>query len=670
MSRVELIGSAYSGKSIIASGQETVNLYGEVNAASDPNAPTPVSYYPTAGTDLYAQPNPLNFNKVRGMYRTSIDTAYTVIGQTLYVIQNGIVIELGAIANKPSQVYFSDNGLVCVFVDGQNGYVIDLISNNYALITDPNFYGADYIALLDTFFIFNRPGTNQFFITGSNVDYGMLTNTSIGTGFISASGTNYTVGVYSGVALTGGSGTGATAEITISSGIIATIGLISGGTGYTNGVFKGVQLTGGSGSGAVADITVVGGIVTAVSLTQADDQFGINYAIGDNLSASTDDIGPGTGFSIQVDTIATGVSDVEIDDDGVNYIAGDTLSVNAANVGGTGAGFAYIVQTSGSAFDPLDIAAKSGFNDQISGIVAIHRELWLIGTLTTEIWIGTGAADFYFQEVQGTFVNHGCGAQYSIASQDVLCFFLQQDMQGNCLVLQGQGYDITEISTPRIVSEFRKYTTVADAIGFCFQIEDHSYYALVFPTANKGWLYDLSTSAKLGFPFWSEWNWLDVNGNLLRPRANCAIFYNGLNLVGDWENGNILELDINTNTDYTNDANNNITLSPIVRTKTFPHAVENNNKISYKGFMVDMELGTAKEGAPTPMIYLSWSDNKGRSYGNPVGQSMGKIGEYLTVPTWNRLGEARDRVFKVSWSDDVVTALNGAFLTDIMQSKN
>jgi hypothetical protein len=570
MPRVEIIGSAYSGKSIISSGQETVNLYGELSKI-DPEAPATVTYYPTPGTLLYSQVIPPFVKKARAAYRSSIGTAYYVIGQNVYVLTVAqVLVFIGAIADLPSQVIFSDNGIVATMVDGQNGYVIDLQTNQIGIIIDPNFYPASWVALLDTFFIYNRFGTNQFFISGSNVDFGILTNSAVSTGTIVA------------------------------------------GAAYTNGTYSNIPLTGGHGSGATAEITVAGGVVTVV----------------------------------------------QIDNGGKNYIAGDVLSATAASIGGTGAGFTYTVTGFATGFDPLDIAAKSGFSDPIVGIVAIHRELWLIGQLTTEIWIGTGAADFYFQEVQGAYINHGCAAQYSIATQDVLAFFLQQDLQGNCLVLMGQGYDISEISTPRLVSIFRTYTVINDAIGFCFQIEDHSYYALIFPTANKGWLYDLTTSKQLGTHFWSEWNFNDANGNFNRPRANCCMFFNGANLVGDWENGTLLKLDINTNTDYTD----NKTVNPIIRVKTFPHMVATNNRIVYSSFDADIECGTAKEGAPTPQLSLSWSDDKGRTYGNPLMQSMGNIGEYLTVPSWNRLGEARDRVFKLSWSDDVVTALNGAFI--------
>ena len=304
MARVELLSSAYSGRSVIASGQECVNLYAEFNAKTDPQAPAKVTYYPTPGSRVYAQNTEYIFPS-RGAYRTSKGTAYHVVGQNVYSVANdGTETVIGIIANRPSMVRMKDNGLVVVLVDGVNGYVIDMVSNNFGTITDPNFYGSDFVELLDTFFIFNRPNTNQFYISGSNVNFTMLTTTG--------------------------------------------------------------------------------------------------------------------------------------------------------------------------AFDPLDIAAKAGFNDPIVGIASIHRELWLIGNLTSEVWIGTGAADFYFQQQQGAYINHGCGAQQSIATIDTIVFFVMQDMQGNGLVVMGGNYQTEEISTPRTVKEFKSYATIEDAIGFCFPVTINS----------------------------------------------------------------------------------------------------------------------------------------------------------------------------------------------------
>ena len=65
---------------------------------------------------------------------------------------------------------------------------------------------------------------------------------------------------------------------------------------------------------------------------------------------------------------------------------------------------------------------------------------------------------------------------------------------------------------------------------------------------------------------------------------------------------------------------------------------------------------------PTPpcQIFLDWSDDRAHSFGSPVGQPMGALGEYRTFVQWQRLGYARDRVWRLSWSCPRPTALQGA----------
>lgn len=73
-------------------------------------------------------------------------------------------------------------------------------------------------------------------------------------------------------------------------------GGITGGSGYTNGVYTNVALTGGSGTGAQAKIIVAGGVVTTVITTTQ----GSGYVQGDVVSAS---IPGGSGFSATVTTL-------------------------------------------------------------------------------------------------------------------------------------------------------------------------------------------------------------------------------------------------------------------------------------------------------------------------------------------------------------------------------
>lgn len=81
----------------------------------------------------------------------------------------------------------------------------------------------------------------------------------------------------------------------------------SGGSLYTNGLYSNVSLTGGSGSGAIANIFISGQTVTSVTLVNA----GNFYAIGDVLTANPSDIGgSGSGFSITIAAVdnASGTS--------------------------------------------------------------------------------------------------------------------------------------------------------------------------------------------------------------------------------------------------------------------------------------------------------------------------------------------------------------------------
>jgi hypothetical protein len=95
--------------------------------------------------------------------------------------------------------------------------------------------------------------------------------------------------------------------VSIVQGAIATIGTITGGSLYTNGTYSNVPLTGGSGSGATANITVSGQAVTSVTIKNS----GNFYVVGDSLSCSNTYVGgSGSGLIIPVATVnnTTGTS--------------------------------------------------------------------------------------------------------------------------------------------------------------------------------------------------------------------------------------------------------------------------------------------------------------------------------------------------------------------------
>jgi hypothetical protein len=100
--------------------------------------------------------------------------------------------------------------------------------------------------------------------------------------------------------ISGSNITSGTKVVSISTSNIKTLGTITPGSGYVNAIYTNVPLTGGSGSGAKATISVIGGQVSAVTVTDR----GLGYEIGDILSASNTNLGgTGSGFAIPVTAI-------------------------------------------------------------------------------------------------------------------------------------------------------------------------------------------------------------------------------------------------------------------------------------------------------------------------------------------------------------------------------
>jgi hypothetical protein len=59
---------------------------------------------------------------------------------------------------------------------------------------------------------------------------------------------------------------------------------------------------------------------------------------------------------------------------------------------------------------------------------------------------------------------------------------------------------------------------------------------------------------------------------------------------------------------------------------------------------------------------LRWSNNGGFSWSNEHWQTIGAAGAYTNRAKWNRLGNARDRVYEVNFSDPVPRDIIGATL--------
>jgi hypothetical protein len=339
----------------------------------------------------------------------------------------------------------------------------------------------------------------------------------------------------------------------------------------------------------------------------------------------------------------------------------------------------------GTSIDPLDFASAEGSPDGVVGLIVDHREVWLFGTNSVEVWYDAGAADFPLQRIQGAFNEIGCAAPYSIAKLDNGLFWLGSDARGRGIVYRANGYTGQRISTHAVEWQIQQYGNLSDAIGYTYQQDGHAFYVLIFPQANTTWVFDVSTGA------WHEragWN----NGSFTRHRSNCQVNFGDEIVVGDFENGNIYAFDQDVYAD-------NGSIQRWLRSwRALPTGQNTLKRTAHHTLQLDCESGVGLNGIDpfdpeppiddtldlnfvlqqyevyetpvttvgvNPKVMLRWSDDGGHTWSNEHWSEMGRIGQYGHRVFWRRLGmtlKLRDRVYEISGTDPVKIAIMGAEL--------
>ena len=151
-------GGAYSIDAPI-SLQECINMYPQV---SEKQSKAQVTLMRFPGLTLFSTPTGV----ARGAI-TMNGIAYFVMGTTLYEVQsNGANISRGTIAGT-GRVSMAENGTYIAIVNGTStGYTYT--GTTLTTITDTDFLAADQVIYLDTYFIFKRVATNQYFISDND----------------------------------------------------------------------------------------------------------------------------------------------------------------------------------------------------------------------------------------------------------------------------------------------------------------------------------------------------------------------------------------------------------------------------------------------------------------------------------------------------------------------
>ncbi|MDE1871743.1 MAG: hypothetical protein KGI06_05900 [Candidatus Micrarchaeota archaeon] len=315
------------------------------------------------------------------------------------------------------------------------------------------------------------------------------------------------------------------------------------------------------------------------------------------------------------------------------------------------------------ASNPLDattwpgasVAQVSVFPDIVVSMKVLHREIWLLGLKAGTTYYDAGSFPFPFQVNSSAGVmEQGSAAANSTAILDNTLFWVGQDSRGGGIAWRANGYVPERISTHAVEYAWRQYSTISDAIAYGYQEEGHSFYVVLFPTANATWVYDVATQQ------WHErgvWNGFAFTGH----RSQFHVYSFGKHLVGDWMSGNIYEMSLA----YLSEPQGNIR-----RVRRSPFVSNEQQYIFHNSLQVDTEVGLGPipplldgQGNPRgPSMILRWSDDSAKTWSNSYSLDCGQAGEYRKRVIWRRLGRSRERIYEVSVSDPVPWRIVDAYL--------
>jgi hypothetical protein len=291
----------------------------------------------------------------------------------------------------------------------------------------------------------------------------------------------------------------------------------------------------------------------------------------------------------------------------------------------------------GLTWDPLDFATAESDPDNIVRVITEAGQLVIYGERTTEFWGDSGAADFPYARIGSAAIEWGLAARWTLCKFMDSLIFLRKNRLGQVQVAVQSGSNGKAVSTPEMDYIFSQYASVSDATAFTYMLSGHPMYQINFPTANASWLYDGQSDS------WSKMQY----GASGRHRAEIQVQLLSKNYVTDYNDGRLYRLAEGV---YTDDG------AVIVREFVGKHQSVG-DWTSFNTVWVEMEagVGTQTGQGVAPQLMMQISRDGGHEWGSEIWRDIGASGKYKARAVFNRLGAARDWLFRFRVTDPIKT---------------
>jgi hypothetical protein len=610
------VGAAYEAPSLTQDAQECINFYPEIDPTKPQGDRGVIALYPTPGLDTVAIfPNQ---DEVRGLRALSGGNYLLAIcGAFAYILENDLTPKMVGQLNTSS-------GLVDIVDNGIDAYIVDGADRYGWRISDP----------ASAIFTASISGTT-------------MTVTELFSGTIAVGQQVFGVGVSQETVITAlGTGTGGAGTYTVSESQTAASGRYN--SAQINCVFT------GSTSGTTLTVSAVTSGTLHAGMTITNSSLSAKTVI---TALGTGTGGAGTYTINNSQTVGSstmyGLNWTVLPSTDGAFVGGSTVEVvdnyfiyNKPNSQLWGATDLLSILS-----DPLSYGAKDGSPDDLVTIIVDRREVYLLGEMSSEVWIDIGAVPFPFQRIPGTSTQQGIAAKFSSARMGNSFAYVSKNNRGEATVVRMNGYIPERIST-HAVENTLVGQNVSDALAWTYQLNGHEVYVVTFPSIGENgltWAFDNTTG------LWHKWLYTNDQNEYERHRGNCCSFFNQQVLVGDYENGKLYRVSLS---EYTDDG------QLVRRLRRCPHITTDLQRQYFHELQIQFEpgVGLSTGQGDNPQAMLRWSNDGGFTWSNENWVTIGAQGQYYNRAMWRRLGWARDRIFEVVVTDPIKAVIVSANL--------
>jgi hypothetical protein len=301
----------------------------------------------------------------------------------------------------------------------------------------------------------------------------------------------------------------------------------------------------------------------------------------------------------------------------------------------------------GSTINDLSVGVANSDGDPIVRGFPHNQLVYWFGSRSIEPWYFSGSGDLPFDRLDQAFIPIGLAALHSLGADEDAMYFLGNTRQFYKLS-RSQAISISDPSIATIVENF---TTVDDAIGWCFTFHGQQFYWVNFPTENRSFLYSTTHN------YWVDLSY-EMDGE--RHLGNSYAYCYGKHYVTDYRNGNLYELDPNTYTDNG---------QPILRIRdTAPITGKalglSGNRIAVGRLQLNMQkgVGLATGQGSTPEIMCRISNDGGKSFGAEDQISIGVMGAYDSRVDFYQFADGYSIIYRILFSDPAYFSFFGGFV--------